>query len=358
LRLKYVQSYRGYHYFRRRGSPVIRLPGIVGSAEFMEAYQAALAAQPVAIGKTLRSKPGSVSTAIAEYFQSVAFRSLTGGTPVQRRTILERFRERYGQKPLASLPKEFIVTLLDSMAPHAAKNFLKAFRHFIRWAEQRKLVRSDPTWGIRLKMPKSGGHHTWTEAEISQFEAYHPVGSKPRLALALGLYTAQRRGDVIRMGPQHIRGGVLSVRQQKTGAALTIPVHPQLQAILDATPAGHLTWLVTKSGKSYDAQDFSEMFGKWCDDAGLPSACVFHGLRKAAARRLAEAGCTAHEIMAITGHVTLSEVALYTKAVEQARMARSAMAKTTAGEQIGSQSVEPDPSQVSKALKDFQKNAG
>jgi integrase len=358
LRLKYVQSFGGYHYFRRRGSPRIPLPGIVGSQEFMEAYQNALAAQPVAIGASLRSKPGSVSSALAEYYNSVAWRGLGSGTQKERRTILEKFREQYGHKPLASVPKEFIVALLDSMTPHAGKNWLKAFRHFIRWCEARKLVRSDPTWGIRVKVPKSGGFHTWTEDEISQFEAYHPVGSKPRLALALGLYTAQRRGDVIRMGKQHIRGGVLSVRQQKTGASLTIPVHPQLQAILDATPTGHLTFLVTKTGKSYFAQDFSEMFGQWCDDAGLPDACVFHGLRKAASRRLAEAGCTAHEIMAITGHVTLSEVALYTKAVEQARMARSAMAKATPAEQIGSQSVKSDPVAVSNPLKDLQKTAG
>jgi hypothetical protein len=78
LHLKYVQSYRGYHYFRRRGSPYIQLPGVVGSAEFMEAYQRALAAAPVAIGASKRSTAGSISAAIADYYGSQAFRSLTG----------------------------------------------------------------------------------------------------------------------------------------------------------------------------------------------------------------------------------------------------------------------------------------
>jgi integrase len=325
LHLKYVQSYRGYHYFRRRGSPYIQLPGIVGSAEFMEAYQAALAAAPVAIGASKRSSPGSVSAAIAEYYGSQAFRSLTGGTPAKRRAILERFREDYGHKRLATLPKELIVALLDTMAPHSARNWLKTFRHFIRWCESRKLVRSDPTWGIRLKTPKSDGHHTWSEDEIAAFEAAHPVGSKARLALALGLYTAQRRGDVVRMGRQHIRN---SERQSKTGAALMIPVHRELQAIIAATPIGHLTLLTTKSGKSYEANDFSQQFRAWCDAAGLPQHCVFHGLRKAALTRLADAGCTVHEIAAISGHASLKEVERYTKAADQARMARNAMAKT------------------------------
>jgi integrase len=147
--------------------------------------------------------------------------------------------------------------------------------------------------------------------------------------LALGIYTAQRRGDVIRMGRQHIRDGVLHVTQEKTGATLAIPVHPDLRKIIDATPAEHMTFLVTRRGEPYGANDFSEWFRAQCDAAGLPKECVFHGLRKAACRRLAEAGCSANEIAAISGHATLHEIARYTRAVDQARMARNAMARTT-----------------------------
>jgi integrase len=352
LHLKYVQSFGGYHYFRRHGSPRIPLPGIVGSAEFMEAYQAALAAAPVAIGASKHSKPGSVSAAIAEYYGSQAFRSLRGGTPAKWRANLERFRERHGHMPLASLPKEFLVALLDTLPPHAALNWLKTFRHFFRWCLDRKLVRNDPTLGIRLKMPKSDGFHTWTEDEIAQFEAHWPFGSKPRLALALGLYTAQRRGDVVRIGRQHIKDNTLAVRQAKTGTTLAIPVHPDLAAIIAATPVGHLTLLVTQTGKSYGGNDFTDQFRAWCDAAGLPDHCVFHGLRKAALTRLADDGCTAHELAAISGHKTLSEVERYTKAADQVRLARSAM------ERIGNQSVKPVPDEVSKPLSRQQKRLG
>src|SRR5262249_18750165 len=158
LHLKFVQGFIDHtgkprYYFRKRGSARIPLPGIVGSAEFMQAYAEALAAAPVPIGTSKRSKPGSVSTAIAAFYDSQAFRSLTGGTPAKRRAILERFREEYGDRRLASLPKEFIVALLDSMSPHTAINWLTCFRHFIRWCEARKLVRNDPTWGVRVKTP-------------------------------------------------------------------------------------------------------------------------------------------------------------------------------------------------------------
>jgi integrase/recombinase XerD len=226
LHLKYVQSFRGYHYFRRRGSPYIQLPGTPGSAEFMEAYQRALAAAPVTIGASKRSFPGSVSAAIADYYGSQAFRSLTGGTPAKRRAILERFREDYGHKRLATLPKDLIVALLDTMPPHSARNWLKTFRHFIRWCESRKLVHGDPTWGIRLRIPKSDGHHTWSEDEISAFEAVHPVGSKARLAAQSGNVECRTRA-----GPRP--GGAAAANRQ------CLPPSPRPRRRKCLAPARH-----------------------------------------------------------------------------------------------------------------------
>jgi len=138
----------------------------------------------------------------------------------------------------------------------------------------------------------------------------------------------------VRMGRQHIRetpeGPVLYVRQRKTGVELLIPIYPELRAVLDATPSEHLTFLVTATGKPYGDNHFSESFREWCDAAGLPKRCKPHGLRKAACRRLAEAGCSGNEIMAISGHVTMKELVRYTAAADQARLARNAMARTMA----------------------------
>jgi integrase len=352
LHLKYVQSYRGYHYFRRRGMPVIPLPGVVGSAEFMQAYQQALATAPAPIGASKRSLPGSISCALAEYFTSQSFRGLAAATQMKRRGLLERIREPHGQMQLASMPKEFVIVLLDTLTPHTAHSTLIALRHFTGWCVERKLMCDDPTFGVRLRMPKSDGHATWSEDEIARFEAAHAIGTKARLALVLGLYTAQRRADVIRIGRQHIRDGVLTVRQQKTGVTLAIPVHSDLAKIIAATQTGHLTLLTTKTGKSYEADDFSEQFRAWCNAAGLPQHCVFHGLRKAALTRLASLGCTVHEIAAISGHKSLKEVERYTRAFDQARLARAAM------ERFGAESVEPEAPKVSKPLIELPKKAG
>ena len=245
-----------------------------------------------------------------------------------RRGILERFRAAYGERPMALLPAEWIEALLDSKPPHAARSWLATLRSLCQFGRKRGYRRDDPTANIKLRAIKSDGFHTWTEGEIAQFEAHHPVGTKPRLALALLLYTAQRRSDVVRMGRQHIRNGALTVKQQKTGTELPpIPVLPELQVVLNATPSEHLTFLVTTTGKPYGPNHFSESFREWCDAAGLPKHCSAHGLRKAACRRLAEAGCSEKQIAAISGHASLDEVARYTKAADKARLARDAMAQ-------------------------------
>ena len=134
------------------------------------------------------------------------------------------------------------------------------------------------------------------------------------------------------MGRQHIRNGLLHVTQRKTGKVLAIPIHPDLRAILATVPATQLTFVQTLRGKPFDDHAFTPWSGKACDEAELPSVCTFHGLRKAACRRLAEAGCTIHEIAAISGHATLKEVERYTKAADQLRLARAAMARTMAAE--------------------------
>src|SRR5499433_1121924 len=330
---KYVQHWvddegRPHCYFRRRGFPRVPLKGFPWSPSFMAEYEKAMSGARTAIGAG-RVKPGSVAAVVAEYLDSrQAFGSKSVGTQRMRRGILERFRAAYGDRPMALLPAEWIEALLDSKPPHAARSWLVTLRSLCQFAVKRRYLRTDPTANIKQRTIKGDGFHCWTDAEIAQFEAHHPIGTKPRLALALLLYTGQRRSDVVRMGRQHIRNGALTVKQQKTGTELPpIPVLPELQAVLNATPSEHLTFLVTATGKPYGPNHFSETFREWCDAAGLPQRCKPHGLRKAACRRLAEAGCSEKEIMAISGHATSKEIARYTKAADLALLARNAMAK-------------------------------
>jgi len=340
IRLKFVQCWvdkrnggaKARYYFRRPGFKQIPLPGLPGSVEFMEAYQAALAMQlPRPMIGASRTKVGSISALVVTYLSSPEFLARPKATQSTYRNILERFRREHGDKPVALLTRQHLNAILAQKVktPAAANHWLRLVKVLMQLAVDEGYRPDNPTTGIKRIKNKTDGFHTWTEEEIAQFEAHHPLGSKARLALGLLLYTAQRRSDVVRMGRQHVRGGVVHVRQQKTGAMLAIPMHPNLATIIDATPNDHLTYLTTSFGKPFTAAGFGNYFRECCNEAALPKHCAAHGLRKAACRRLAEAGCSANVIASISGHTSLSEVARYTKAADQKRMARDGMAAIT-----------------------------
>jgi integrase len=321
-------------YFRRAGFKPVALPGLPWSPEFMAAYEQALAGQPVEIGSK-RTKPGTVRALAVSYYNSLAFRSMKPITQSVYRNIIDRFcRETdtlgtpYGDLSASGLQRQHVIKLMASRAekPDSANGLRKVLRAMMQHAVEIGLRQDDPTRDVKAIRVKSDGYHSWSDEEIAQFERHHEIGSRPRLALALLLYTGQRRSDVIRMGRQHMRDGVIQVRQQKTGAALSIPVHATLFAIVNDTPTEHLTFLTTKLGQPFTAAGFGNWFREQCNAASLPH-CSAHGLRKAAARRLAEAGCTEHEIAAITGHASLREITRYTKAADQRLLAVSAMRK-------------------------------
>jgi integrase len=330
LRLEYVHEYKDCRgklrrYFRRPGFKQIALPGLPGCAEFMAAYERALAGLPRKQIGADRTQPGTLNAAIVGYYQCLAFRELAPSTQARRRAILERFRSEHGDKRIATLPQEFIRRVLDQMKPGEARNWLKALRGLLDFAVGQRFRADNPARGFVLPKVKTKNRRAWTDSEIEQYERAHEVGSKARLAFALGLFTVQRLGDVIRMGRQHIRNGELVVRQGKTGAQLTLPIVPELQKVLDATRSEHMTFLVGKGGRLYRGPEFSGQFRIWCDEAGLPKGCTFHGLRATGCTKLADNGCSAHEIAAWSGHMTLVE--RYTRSANQKRLARSAISR-------------------------------
>jgi integrase len=311
----------------------VRLPGLPWSPEFMAAYAEAVEGQqPIKIGEK-RTPVGSVAATVGLYFGSTAFTNLATETQRNRRNILERFRVEHGEKRVGAIERKHVQAMVTAKGatPSAACNFLKTLRGMIAFAVDAGIRADDPTIGVKRPKIKTDGVRTWTEDDIAAFEATHPIGTLPRLAMTLLLCTGQRRGDVVRMGRQHIRGDLISVRQQKTGTPLLIPMHPALRAAIEATPSGHLTFLATAFGKARAANGFSTWFRGCCNAAGLANGTSAHGLRKAACRRLAEAGCSAKEIMAISGHASLHEVERYTKAVDQEHMARAAMKRLGGG---------------------------
>jgi integrase len=313
----------------------VALPGLPWSPEFMEARERALQGtwEAPQLGSS-RTKPGTVNAALVSYYQSTAFNEgLAKSSRGNRRAILERFREEHGDKRIALMHRTALQVILNKKSAAAAKNWKKALRGFIDHCISLDMIETDPLLGIKLTKVKSKPHRPWTTVDIEQYEKRHPEGTKARLALELLLSTGQARCDVVRMGRQFVSDETLSMSRQKTGVPFDIPVLPSLRAELDLQIDRNMTFLVTDQGKPFTAAGFGNWFRDRCDEAGLPQ-CSAHGVRSAAATRLADNGATAHQLMSWFGWRTLSEAERYTKEANRKRLAAEA-GKLISGTGIG-----------------------
>jgi integrase len=325
LRLKYVNEYRDRtgklrRYFRR-GATKGLLPGDVGSPEFMAAYQALLGDKPAATTKM----SGSLGLLITEFYASRAFRNLKASSKQTYRAALEPLAKAHGHRTARITHRQAAKLIADigetkpSMA-NLTKRVLQAVYKFAvkaAWVDANPIIGIDPF--------KGGTHHTWTEGELKTFETRWPLGTRQRLAYALLLYTGQRVGDVAKMNRGDVVGGELHVIQQKTGTELHLPFAKEIQRALAAYPAKGLTLIGREDGKPMTRSGLTRFMADAIAEADLPAKCVSHGLRKAAMRRLAEAGKTTKQIAAVSGHKSLREVERYTDAAEQRRLAQDAI---------------------------------
>ncbi|WP_342360775.1 tyrosine-type recombinase/integrase [Terrarubrum flagellatum] len=330
---KYVEKNRvkGHVYlsFRRGKGARIPLPGKPGSPEFDEAYAAALSG--VAAAKK-QARPGltegTIAFAIASYMRSPAYTDLRKTSKAGYATRINILRDNHGHRTLSGLNQERIEQKI--LAPYHDRPgqrlaLLKMLRIIIRHCIGKGWLKADPSQTI--KRPKTKEIRAWTDAEIAAFEQRWPIGTQQRLAFALHLFTGQRRSDVHRMTWADIAGSTIAVAQQKTGHKLRIALHEDLRAVLAATPRKHAVILPTVYGAGRTVNGFSQWMRDAITDAGLPLDAKPHGLRKAAGRRLADVGCSAHEIMSVLGLKTLAEAERYTREADQRRLSVSAIEK-------------------------------
>lgn len=314
--------------YRQAGRATVYIHGVFGSPEFCAAYHAAREGQTSAVipgaGRTVA---GTINALVIAIYRSAEWARLSKSTQATYRGIMERLRTDYGDQPVRGLQAQHILKMRDRKAdaPTAANNLIKVVRWMLNFAVARQWRSDNPAIGIKPLKIASQGFPSWSESDIAKFEAHWSVGSRERLAFDLLLYTAQRSGDVRQMGHQHVQAGAILVRQEKTKAFLELPIHPRLKASLDTVPTGQMLFLVTQSHVGFTAGGFGNWFRGACRAAGIPDRSA-HGLRKSAATRLADAGCTEAQIKAVTGHQTSKEVERYTKARDQRLLAQDAFA--------------------------------
>jgi integrase len=288
----------------------------------MAAYQAAL---DTALDRPSRHPAGSVGEMIVRYYTSVEFTDgLKPSSKALYRQVLDPIRVVHGHRTAKGLDEMQARKILEKIGKDrpGMANLTRAVMHKVM-----KLARVHPNPFAGIPPYRIGTHHTWTEQELTAYEAKWPVGTRQRLAYAALLWTSQRAGDVVRMRRPAPTTTTIDVVQQKTGAEVSIPIHSELWAAIKAGPSNGVFLIGDERGRPISRHSLTRIVKAAAKAAGLPAKCLPHGLRKAAMRRLAEHGATEKEIQGVSGHKTLKEIARYTAAASQKRLAENAMGK-------------------------------
>jgi integrase len=321
---------RSVWYFRQGHGPRIRIEAEYGTREFNIKYRAAFAGTPV--NKNNRaSSNNSLEWLIARYRETAAWKNeLSSATRRQRDNIFIAVIKTAGAERYTQITTATIEAGKNRRAstPSQARNFLDAMRGLFRWAKAAGLVKVDPTAGVNnLVRKKSDGFIPWSEADMQAYEKRWPRGTRQRVWLDVLAYTGLRRGDAVRLGRQHVRNGVATIKTEKGGfqTEVSLPILPVLQQTLDAGPCGDLAFICGARGEPLTKESFGNMFKDACKAAGVPGSA--HGVRKIAATRAADNGATEAQLNAIFGWTDPKMAALYTRAANRKRLAVEAMEK-------------------------------
>lgn len=343
-----VTEYRDRHgkkryRYRKAGLPTYSFKSQPGTKEFLTELH--LAQQSKRPESQPRFPHGTVDSVLVALYQTPKWRSMRPSSDKTYRSILERFRKKNGHRQIATITTAIIDRKLSEMSatPAAANNLRKSLSRLFRQAIKMGLMQYNPVEATDAYRQQGDGFHTWTDEQIAQYESYWPIGTRERLAQSLLLYSAVRRGDMVKIGPHNRQGDRLILEHEKNSASTTIRILPQLDAALKPFEGTTGTYLQTQFGKSFTSNGFGNWFRRRVDEAGLPKECSAHGLRKAMSRILAESGATNQEGRAVTGHKTDREFTRYADKANKAGMADNAMANVekqlakTKGESIAKQ---------------------
>ena len=237
------------------------------------------------------------------YRLSASYLALSPATRRQRDNIFLHVIKSAGAEPYEKITRSVIAASRDARAntPAAARNFLNTMRGLFQWAHESSLVTNNPTVGVSPPKQRTGpGFEAWTPEDVAAYEKRWPEGTKERVWLHVLLYTGLRRGDAVRLGKQHIRDCIATIKTEKNGAEVNIPILDTLAHTLSVGPTGDLAFICGVKGEPLRKESFGNLFRAACNAAGLNGKSA-HGVRKIGATLAAEAGATVAQLEAWYG---------------------------------------------------------
>lgn len=257
-------------------------------------------------GKTAAGpREGSVSDLIKRYSSSEAFDSLAEKTRREYTKHLKLIEDTWGDLSVSSITRPAILAFKGQYRdrPHQGNAILRTMRIVFGYAIDLGWTQQNPAANPR-QFKVRPRDQVWTlDQERTFVDKTHELGM-PSMALgfALGVYTAQREADIIRMPWSAYDGEWINgIRQRKTDKRLDIPVLSPLRAALEAAPRHGTIMLLTERGRSYRTDHFQHQFHKVTVACGL-DGLQFRDLRRTAIVRMGAAGLELNQIAQITGH--------------------------------------------------------
>lgn len=311
----YWQKGRGANHTSAR----VRLPDDPSAPEFWSRYAELEQLPPPQV------KTDTVRALVSAWQDSPDWRAMKPRTQVEWTRHSRRIVEAWGNLEVKGIEPKHVLTLRDawSSMPATANLMLDVLTAMMRWSVPRGWRADNPCREIK-RLPRSEGYAPWPWEAIA--EAASILRPDLAQAVALALYTGQRKDDLLHMRWSAINsGGLIAVKQGKTGRDLSIPLHRDLRAVLEATPRTAVTILTSSEGTPWRS-GFQATWRKHRPPLVRELGLVFHGLRKSAVVTLLEVGCSDAEVAAITGQ-SRKMVEHYAKRVNQEKLARTAILK-------------------------------
>ncbi|KSV61901.1 hypothetical protein N185_37550 [Sinorhizobium sp. GW3] len=249
--------------------------------------------------------PGTLSGLIGRFLASTDYTLKSAETRREYARYLDDIREAFGH------------LTFEELQANSARGKFKEWRDGISchprsadyaWATLNRVLSFGVDRGeLSANIARRGGRlyrvdrreAIWNSSDIRAFNAFAP--NELKLALLLGLWTGQRKGDLLALPWSAYDGRAFRLRQSKTGRRVYIPAAKAVRDALAGSDRRPPTILINTRGKPWTSGGFDSSWRKACAAAGV-SGLTFHDLRGTAVTRLAIAGCSIAEIGAVTGH--------------------------------------------------------
>lgn len=314
------QSLKMRGQFRRNGYQCsMPLPN---APDFHERYAAALLASERAKPKQPHAPKHSLDWCIIEFCKTPEWRALGDKTQKDKERLLKRMSEPWGHMDMVTATKGDIIERLDKVPSVSVRNRIRGlFVQMFDMLESRGVIDHNPAARVKRLNEKTQHTPPWSYEDVEAFERKYKRGTRARLAYELHRSSLQASVDVCRLRSSDIHGDWIRSKRQKTGVAYEAPVSPALKAELAMHPK-RIVLLQTEAGAPFSEKGYNNWFNDLCRSAGIAGRS--HGLRVLGCVEYAESGCTAKELMAVSGHETLQEAQRYIEMASKRVLAKSA----------------------------------